>query len=131
MSLKSSKENMYKGNYMSIKTLAEITDILKEHETELKKRYGINEVGIFGSYLRGEAREKSDLDILVEFEQGVDIGLLEFVGIENYLSDLLGVKVDLVEQSALRPRIGKQILKEVIYRGKENLGTIFKISSMP
>ena len=100
---------------MSIKTLTEITDILKEHETELKKRYGIIKVGIFGSYLRGEAREKSDLDILVEFEQGVDIGLLEFVGMENYLSDLLGVKVDLVEKSALRPRIGKQILKEVIY----------------
>jgi predicted nucleotidyltransferase len=100
---------------MSIKTLTEIKGILKKHETELKKRYGIKKIGIFGSYLRGEAREKSDLDILVEFEQGVDIRLLKFVGMENYLSDLLGVKVDLVEKSALKPRIGKYILKEVVY----------------
>ncbi|KAF5428784.1 hypothetical protein C5S39_10535 [Candidatus Methanophagaceae archaeon] len=100
---------------MSIKTLTEISDILKKHETELRKRYGIKRLGIFGSYLRGEAKEKSDLDILVEFEQDVDIGLLKFVGMENYLSDLLGVKVDLVDKSALKPRIGKHILKEVVY----------------
>jgi len=112
---KCSKENIYKGDCMSIKTLTEIKEILKRHETELKKRYRIKKIGIFGSYLRGEAREKSDLDILVEFEQGVDIGLLKFVGMENYLSDLLGVKVDLVEKSALKPRIGKHILKEVVY----------------
>lgn len=100
---------------MSIKTLTEISDILKKHETELRKRYGIKRLGIFGSYLRGEAKEKSDLDILVEFEQDVDMGLLKFVGMENYLSDLLGVKVDLVDKSALKPRIGKHILKEVVY----------------
>jgi len=100
---------------MSIKTLTEISDILKKHETELRKRYGIKRLGIFGSYLRGEVKEKSDLDILVEFEQDVDIGLLKFVGMENYLSDLLGVKVDLVDKSALKPRIGKHILKEVVY----------------
>jgi len=62
-----------------------------------------------------ETRPKSDLDILVEFEHDVDMGLLKFVGMENYLSDLLGVKVDLVEKSALKPRIGKHILKEVVY----------------
>jgi predicted nucleotidyltransferase len=97
------------------KTLTQIIDILKKHEKELKKRYGIKKIGIFGSYLRGEAKEGSDFDILVEFEQDVDIGLLKFVEIENRLSDLLGVKVDLVEKSALKPRIGKHILKEVIY----------------
>lgn len=97
------------------KTLTEITIILKKHKNELNRRYGIKRIGIFGSYIRNEAREKSDLDILVEFEQDADIGLLKFVGIENYLSDLLGVKVDLVEKSALKPRIGKQILKEVVY----------------
>jgi predicted nucleotidyltransferase len=97
------------------KTLMEIIDILKKHEKELKKTYGIKKIGIFGSYLRGEAKEESDFDILVEFEEDANIGLLKFVEIENYLSDLLGVKVDLVEKSALKPRIGKHILKEVIY----------------
>ena len=96
-------------------TLNKLTAILKKHEKELNKRYRIKRIGIFGSYIRNEARVASDLDILVEFEQDADIGLLKFVEIENYLSDLLCIKVDLVEKSALKPRIGKQILKEVVY----------------
>lgn len=96
-------------------TITEITDILKKYEKDLNKRYGIKKIGVFGSYIRNEAKEESDLDILVEFEQDADIGLLKFVEIENYLSDLLGVKVDLVEKSALKPRIGRHILKEVVY----------------
>ncbi|WP_331710686.1 nucleotidyltransferase family protein [Thermodesulfatator autotrophicus] len=70
---------------------------------------------MFGSYLRGEAKEESDADILVEFNPDTKISLIGFVEMENYLSDLPGVKVDLVEKSALKPRIGKQILSEVIY----------------
>lgn len=97
------------------KSLNEIKEILKKHEEELKKKYKIKEVGIFGSYLRGEAEEESDVDILVEFKPDAKISLLDFVELENYLSDLLGVKVDLVERSALKPRIGKQILSEVVY----------------
>jgi len=96
------------------KTLDEIKKILKKHKKELKEKYGIKEIGIFGSYLRGEAKEESDLDILVEFKPDAKISLLDFVEL-NYLSDLLGVKIDLVEKSALKPRIGKQILSEVVY----------------
>lgn len=92
-----------------------IMNILKEHKEELRRRYGVKEIGIFGSYLRGENKEGSDLDILVEFEEDANIDLLEFVNMENYLSDRLGIKVDLVEKSALKPRIGKHILNEVIY----------------
>ncbi|HEX9665863.1 MAG TPA: nucleotidyltransferase family protein [Thermodesulfobacteriota bacterium] len=94
--------------------LERIISILKEHKAELKERYGVREIGIFGSYVRGEYKEKSDLDILVEFEEDAKIGLLKFVNLENYLSDLIGFKVDLVEKSALKPRIGKNILREVI-----------------
>ena len=97
------------------KSLDRIKEILKEHGKELKEKYGVKEIGIFGSYLRGEAREESDLDILVEFEHDAKISLLDFVELENYLSDLLGVKVDLVEKSALKPGIGKRILDEVVY----------------
>jgi len=60
----------------------------------LKEKYQIKEIGVFGSYVRGEYKEKSDLDILVEFEEDADIDLLKFVNIENYLSDLLDIKVD-------------------------------------
>jgi len=94
--------------------LERIISVLKEHKAELKEKYGVKEIGIFGSYVSGEYKEKSDLDILVEFEEDAKIGLLKFVNLENYLSDLIGVKVDLVEKSALKPRIGKNILREVI-----------------
>ncbi|MDF2956308.1 MAG: putative nucleotidyltransferase [Candidatus Alkanophagales archaeon MCA70_species_2] len=97
------------------KSLDGIKETLKKHEKELKEKYGIKEIGIFGSYVRGEAKEDTDLDILVEFKPDAKISLLEFVELENYLSDLLGVKVDLVEKSALRPRIGRRILSEVVY----------------
>lgn len=99
----------------NLKTYSEIRDILKENEKELKKIFGIESIGIFGSYLKGKATQNSDLDILVEFSPDVDIGLLKFVEIENNLSDIFGVKVDLVEKTALKPRIGKHILKEVVY----------------
>jgi hypothetical protein len=94
--------------------LERITNILKEHKEELKEKYGVKEMGVFGSYVRGEYKEKSDLDILVEFEEDAKIGLLKFVNMENYLSELIGVKADLVEKSELKPRIGKHILKEVV-----------------
>ncbi|MCD6219961.1 nucleotidyltransferase family protein [Candidatus Calescamantes bacterium] len=96
------------------KSLDEIKSILKKHEKKLKEEYGIKEIGIFGSFVRGEEREDSDIDILVEFYPEASISLLDFVEIEHYLTDLLGVKVDLVEKSALKPRIGKRILQEVI-----------------
>ena len=106
------------------KSLDEIKEILKKHEKELKEKYGIKEIGIFGSYLRGKTKKESDLDILVEFKPDAKISLLEFVELENYLSDLLGVKVDLVEKSALKPKIGKRILSEVVNIWKGKLATI-------
>ena len=92
-----------------------LNEILKEYKEELRKRYGVKEIGIFGSYVREEERKESDIDILIELAPDADLGLLKFINIENYLSDILGVKVDLVMKSALKPRIGKHILKEVIY----------------
>jgi len=97
------------------RSLEEIEKLLKRHKDELRRKYGVRKIGIFGSYLRGEAKEGSDLDILVEFEPNAGLSLLDFVELENYLSELLGVKVDLVDKSALKPRIGKQILREVSY----------------
>ena len=94
--------------------LEKLISILKDHKKELKKRYVVKEIGAFGSFVRGEDKKKSDFDILVEFEEEAKIGLLKFVNMENYLSELLGVKVDLVEKSVLKPRIGKHILKEVV-----------------
>ncbi|MDA1348743.1 MAG: nucleotidyltransferase family protein [Chloroflexi bacterium] len=91
---------------------AEFFRILRDNLPELRKQYGVSYLGIFGSYLRGEEREDRDLDVLVEFDRIID--LLEFVALQSELGDLLGVDVDLVMKSALKPRIGKRILAEVV-----------------
>lgn len=96
-----------------MKKLEEIQERVKAHKPELSEEYQVKEIGIFGSYVRGEDKEGSDLDILVDFKE--TIGLFKFVALERYLSQLLGVKVDLVMKSALKPRIGARILREVCY----------------
>jgi predicted nucleotidyltransferase len=96
-----------------MKTVQDIKRVLKSHKEELGSKYGVKEIGIFGSYVKEERKEMSDVDILVEFEK--PLGLFEFVGLKNYLTDLLGVNVDLVMRKALKPNIGKRILSEVVY----------------
>lgn len=78
----------------------------------LREKYHVASLGIFGSYARREQRPDSDLDLLVSFS--APLSLLRFIELENYISDSLGVKVDLVLQDALKPTIGKRILSEVI-----------------
>lgn len=85
---------------------------LAAYKPVLAEKYNVSEIGIFGSYVRGEQKQKSDLDLLVVFAKS--ISLLEFIHLENELSALLGVKVDLVMKTALKPRIGKHILEEVV-----------------
>ena len=96
-----------------MKRLAEIQEILRQKKPILRERFKVKEIGVFGSFVRGEEKDTSDLDILVELERPV--GLIKFVGLQNYLSDELGEKVDLVTKSALKPRIKKNILSEVVY----------------
>jgi uncharacterized protein len=94
-----------------MKALREMKNIISEHKLKLRDAYGVDKIGFFGSYVRGEHDEKSDIDILVEFEK--PIGFFKFLRLERHLSDLLGVKVDLVTRKALKPRIGKKILQEL------------------
>jgi len=79
-----------------MKTFEDIKKILEQQKEFLKNKYKIKEIGIFGSFVRGEATEDSDVDILVEFEEVPS--LFKFIEIENYLSNILGIKVDLVEK---------------------------------
>lgn len=96
-----------------MKTLEEIRCVIARHKAELEEGYKVKQLGVFGSYVRGEQARKSDIDILVEFSG--PIGLLKFIELEEFLKDLLGLKVDLVTRGALKPRIGERILKEVTY----------------
>ena len=92
--------------------LAKALRLIREHLPELTDRYGVESLGIFGSYIRGEQRESSDLDILVEFSRTP--GLFDFVALKIELSELLEVDVDPVMKRALKPHIGERILQEVI-----------------
>ncbi len=96
-----------------MRSLEEIKKISAEHKEELRGRFKVKELGVFGSYVRGEQKRKSDIDILVSFEE--TIGLFEFMDLEEYLKNLFGSKIDLVSKKALKPYIGKYILEEVIY----------------
>jgi len=96
-----------------MQTAYKIIEIIKKHRESLKEEYGVKEIGIFGSYVRGEQRDVSDVDILVELEK--PIGFVKFLKLEKRISDLLGVRVELVTKKALKPFIGQQILKEVQY----------------
>ncbi|MGC8815255.1 MAG: nucleotidyltransferase family protein [bacterium] len=98
-----------------IRDFKEVKEKLKELKPLLKEKYKIKEIGIFGSYLKSKQTKRSDLDILIEFDEGTEIGLLEFIHLENFLSDMIGVKVNLVIKNSLKPHIGKHILREVIY----------------
>jgi len=96
-----------------MKNFTEIKEILETMKPVLEQQYKVKEIGVFGSYAKYKQQEKSDLDILVEFEETPT--LLQFINLKNYLSDILEVKVDLVMKTALKPHIGKSILKEVIF----------------
>ncbi len=95
-----------------MKDLAAILEDLRRLKPELAKRYPIKELGVFGSCARGEQRPDSDLDVLVDFDGPV--GLLDFVGLKQDLSDELGVGVDLVMAEAPKPRIWQRIRAEVV-----------------
>ena len=85
---------------------------IREHLPELRARFGVRSLGLFGSYSRDEASGTSDVDLLVEFDRVPS--LYEFGEMEDALSDLLGVKADLVTRRALKPAIGRRVLREVV-----------------
>jgi predicted nucleotidyltransferase len=87
---------------------------LSEQLPELHARYGVKSLGIFGSFVRGQQKKRSDIDLLVEFNDEVPVTLVSFVALERELGTLLGHRVDLVERDTLKPVIGKRILEEVI-----------------
>ena len=96
-----------------MKTLDEIREILTKHKEEVQHKYKVIELGIFGSFVRGEQKKRSDIDILVEYSELPD--LLKLIELENRLQKLLKRKVDLIEKSGIRTELKERILKEVVY----------------
>ena len=96
------------------KTLPEIKRILRSEKPALARIYGVTELGIFGSYVHGNERSDSDLDVLIDLERPPRITLLGLVELQDHLSSVLGIEVDVAVKSNLRKRIGKRILDEVV-----------------
>jgi predicted nucleotidyltransferase len=95
-----------------MRTINNIMPQLRALLPDLRRRYPIRSMGVFGSYVRGDQREDSDLDLLVELGDGMD--LIAFAELQLELSDALGISVDLVEREALRPRLAPHVLSEVV-----------------
>ena len=95
-------------------TLEELRDALRALLPSLEREYGVTSIELFGSYVRGEQDEESDLDVLVEFDPDRGLSLFDFVGLQQELSDRLGVRVDLVEKRSIRPRLRDRILHEAV-----------------
>lgn len=91
----------------------DILEIIRETRPELADRFGVERLGLFGSFVREEEKRRSDIDLLVSFRR--DIDLFEFLDLKEFLQERLHHKVDLVMDSALKPAIGKRIRAEVQY----------------
>lgn len=87
-------------------------DNLRHQWPMLREKYHVRSLGVFGSSVQGNPKKTSDLDVLVDFTEAPS--LFEFIQLESDLSALLGIKVDLVMKSTLKPLIGKHILSEVV-----------------
>ncbi|WP_048098166.1 nucleotidyltransferase family protein [Archaeoglobus sulfaticallidus] len=97
-----------------MKNLEEVIQILKENDRILKERFKVKSIGVFGSVTRGEQKETSDIDIIVEFSEPVG---WEIVDLKEFLEELLGVRVDVVTKNAAmrKPLLWKSIEREVVY----------------
>ena len=96
------------------KDLEKITQKITENKEYLEETYGVEEIGIFGSYARGNNTQNSDIDIAIELNHKVSVGLFEFARMQFYLEKILGKKVDLVIKSDIKPIIKDKILSQLI-----------------
>ncbi|MDQ1328874.1 MAG: uncharacterized protein QG641_2160 [Candidatus Poribacteria bacterium] len=96
-----------------MKALSEISDILKQHKKEFEDKYKVKEIGIFGSYSKGQQKKTSDLVIVVDFDEVPD--LFTFLEFESYVEKLIKVRTDMVRKNVLRPELKDKILDEVVY----------------
>lgn len=98
-----------------MKEIGEIKNKITSVQEKLNIDFEVSEIGIFGSYIRGEAKEDSDLDILISLKPENKMGLIKFNSLKEFLSDLLNIKVDLVLKDGIKPALKNNILNEVVY----------------
>ncbi len=98
---------------MTVQTKEHILALIQEHQSQIR-RLGVRRLGLFGSFVRGQQRDDSDIDILAEFETGRKT-FDNFMNMALFLEELFGRRVELVTPEALSPYIGPYILREMEY----------------
>lgn len=93
-------------------TLQDILQTLRQHEPELRRKYPVARLGVFGSYARGEANENSDIDIAVEITGPMG---LSFVAMAEEIEGLLGIKTDVVPSRSIKPEYLPFVKKDIVY----------------
>jgi uncharacterized protein len=96
-----------------MKTFNKIRKRLSEQKPILLKNFKVNRLGVFGSYVRGDQHQGSDLDMLIDYEDAPS--LITLIELEYYLIEIIGIKVDLVTGKGLKPQLKDSIIKEVVY----------------
>jgi uncharacterized protein len=96
-----------------MRTLEDVKQILIQNRHLLRETYQVTELGIFGSYARGEQTETSDIDVLIDYTDAPTLFVL--VELRNYLSQIMGMKVDVVTKNGLKTRVRDRVLSEVVY----------------
>ena len=99
-----------------VETKENILKTLNRLKNEIATDYKVKKIGLFGSYVKHKQDDSSDIDILVDFEDGAD--LIHFIGLSRYLEEIFKTKVDVVSKSSLKEELKQNILQEVIYEWK-------------
>ncbi|MGA2298488.1 MAG: nucleotidyltransferase family protein [FCB group bacterium] len=100
---------------VQLPTKDEIIEKIRKEKKYLSEKYFITEIGLFGSYVRGEQKKKSDVDILIDYDHSKGLSLFDIVDLTDHLTTLFGVKTDVALKNSLKTAIGYYILKEVVY----------------
>jgi len=93
-------------------TLQSILQTLRRHKPELQRKYPVSAIGIFGSYARGEATDKSDIDIAVEISATMG---LNFIAMADEIEDLFGIKTDVIPIRSIKPEYLQYVKKDIVY----------------
>lgn len=107
------------------RALAPIIRVLRRELPRLSKQYRIQSLGVFGSFVRGEQKRHSDLDVLVEYLETPSVS--EMLVLEDHLSSLLGIKIDLLQLKMLKPYLGRHIARQVIWLQKDGMPRSVKL----
>lgn len=98
-----------------MQTIENIINIISKNKEVLFNNYPLTQIGVFGSYIRGEQTSDSDLDILIDYDHRKIFTVLDLIRLQDFLTDIIGIKVDIALKRKLKTAIGHYILKEVKY----------------